>query len=123
MKIMFGCCMFLLALISATANAIPPSVAIVNIDMGTINVSPGGGEYCGLTSQLPPDLDQVNTLQRSGPLSFGRHAYTRQNGPNAVALCVDISHNFAAFGTFSGSEVITLQRNLVVTVNVNGNYV
>jgi hypothetical protein len=122
MKIVIGCLLFLSALMSATAGAIPPSVAVVYIDMGTINISPGGGQYCGLTSQLPPDLDQVNTLQRSGPLTFGSHAYTRQNGPNAVALCVDISHNFTAFGTFSGTEVITLQRNLVVTVNVNGNY-
>lgn len=123
MKALVGCFLALAALISSTASAIPPSVAIVNIDMGTINVSPGGGEYCGLTSQLPPDLDQVNTLQRSGQVTFGNRAYTRQNGPNAVALCVNISHNLPAFGTFSGSEVITLQRNLVVTVNVNGNYV
>lgn len=123
MKILVGCFLALSALICSTAGAVPPSVAIVYIDMGTINTSPGGGEYCGLTSQLPPDLDQVNTLQRSGQVTFGNHAYTRQNGPNAVALCVDISHNLPAYGTFSGTEVITLQRNLVVTVNVNGNYV
>lgn len=122
MKIVVGCLLLLSALMSSTAGAIPPSVAFINIDMGTV-VSPGGGEYCGLTSQLPPDLEQVNTLQRSGQVTFGNHAYTRQNGPNAVALCVDISHNLSAFGTFSGTEVITLQRNLVVTVNVIGNHV
>jgi hypothetical protein len=116
-----GSIVLLAVLISTAARAIPPSEAIVDINMGTVFTGTGSGWTCAV-GNLPADLDQAASYIHSGLVKFNNQAYTTAASSGTVNVCVFLSYNLSAFGDFSGTETIGFQGGYVVTVNVRGIY-